>query len=119
MKISKILVVFFVVLTASTFAQTIVQTGTFKFDWHMKDYTLDKNDGERVFQQEVAFDKPFNVKPEVIVCVDLVDSEKTTNVRYEVRTLSVSRDGFLVQVRTWADTKLYGVGGQWMAVGVK
>ena len=118
MKISRVLVVFFFVLSATTFAQS-VQTGTFKFDWHMKDYTLDKNDGERVFQQEVSFDKPFDVKPEVIVCVDLVDSEKTTNVRYEVRTLSVSRDGFLVQVRTWADTKLYGIGGQWMAVGGK
>lgn len=118
MRISKLLVVIFLLLTASVFAQQ-VQTGTYRFDRNLSDYTLDKNDGDRVVQMEVSFPKPFEVKPEVLVSVNFIDGDKATNLRYEVKTLSVSRDGFLVQVKTWSDTKIFAIGGGWMAVSGK
>jgi H-type lectin domain len=114
----KIITLFFLIFSASLFAQQ-VQTGTYRFDKNIKDYTLDKNDGDRIVQLEVTFQKPFDTKPEVLVSVNYFDGDKSTNARYEVKTISVSRDGFLVQVRTWADTKINGIGGGWMAVSGK
>lgn len=118
MKISKIFILMFLVLTATIFAQQ-VQTGTYRFDRNLSDYTLDKNDGDRVVQLEVTFKTPFDIKPEVLVSVNFIDGDKTTNLRYEVKTISVSRDGFLVQVKTWSDTKIFAIGGGWMAVSGK
>jgi hypothetical protein len=118
MRISKFFIVMFLVLTASIFAQQ-VQTGTYRFDRNLSDYTLDKNDGDRVVQLEVTFKIPFDIKPEVLVSVNFIDDDKATNLRYEVKTISVSRDGFLVQVKTWSDTKIFAIGGGWMAVSGK
>lgn len=118
MKMSKIFIVMFIVFSASVFAQQ-VQTGTYRFDKNLPDFTLDKNDGDRVVQLEVNFPKPFDVKPEVMVSVNFMDADRETNLRYEIKTVSVSRDGFLVQVKTWANTRILGIGGAWIAVSGK
>ncbi|MFH0991983.1 MAG: H-type lectin domain-containing protein [bacterium] len=96
-----------------------VQSGRYMFDKNLKDYTLDKESGDRVVQLEVTFPKAFEQKPEVIVAVNYLDCDKEKNLRYEVKTISVSRDGFLVQVKTWGDTKIYAIGGGWIAVSAK
>lgn len=118
MKLSRIFFVMFILFTASVFAQQ-VQTGIYRFDKNLPDYTLDKNDGDRVVQMEVNFPKPFEIKPEVLVSVNFLDADKETNLRYEIKTVSVSRDGFLVQVKTWGNTRINGIGGAWMAVSGK
>ena len=118
MNLSKMFILMFMVITASIFAQQ-VQTGTYRFDKSLSDFTLDKNDGDRIVQLEVTFPKPFDVKPEVLVSVNYLDCNKDKNLRYEVKTISVSRDGFLVQVKTWSDSRIFAIGGGWMAVSNK
>lgn len=104
--------------TASSSAQQM-QSGPYRFDATMKDYSLDKGNGDRMVQIEITFTKPFDVKPEVIVSVNTLDADKGSNARFEVKTLGVSRDGFTVQVRTWADSKIHGIGGSWLAFSNK
>lgn len=106
------------VLTVTTSAQQVL-TGTYRFDKKLANYTLDKESGDRSMEMEVTFAKPFETKPEVLVSVNYLDSDKNLNLRYELKTLSVSRDGFTVQVKTWGDTKIYAIGGGWMAVSSK
>jgi outer membrane protein OmpA-like peptidoglycan-associated protein len=118
MKKTKLFLTMFLLMNASFFAQQ-VQTGTYKFDKKLADYTLDKPGGDRVVQMEVNFPKPFDVKPEVMVTVNFIDADKGANNRFEVKTISVSRDGFTIQVKTWSDTKIYGIGGDWMAEAIK
>ena len=101
-----------------SFAQHL-QSGTYRFDATMKDYSLDKGNGDRMVQLEITFTKPFDVKPEVIVSVNTLDADKGSNARFEVKTLGISRDGFTVQVRTWADSKIHGIGGSWIAYSNK
>jgi hypothetical protein len=36
-----------------------------------------------------------------------------------MKTMSISRDGFIIQVRTWSDSKINGVGGTWIALAPK
>lgn len=107
--ISAILFIF----SSIAFSQS-VQSGTW-FVGSGEGFTLDKGTGERIMTIEVEFPKPFEKKPMVFVGVNYVDADKTTNLRYKVEATSVSRDGFTLKISTWGDTKIFGLGGFWVA----
>ena len=104
---------FFVAFTAMVSAQT--QSG----QWFAKAgdaaYNLDTNTGERSTTIEINYAKPYDVKPKVIVSVTQLDADKEFNSRYNVEVLSVSRDGFTVKIKTWADSKIYSISGYWLS----
>ncbi|NPV11531.1 MAG: hypothetical protein HPY57_07055 [Ignavibacteria bacterium] len=50
-----------------------------------------------------------------MVGVNQIDADKTTNLRYKVEATTVSRDGFALKITTWGDTKIFGIGGFWIA----
>ena len=78
-------------------------------------FNLDTNTGERAMTIEVNFKNPYDVKPKVMLSVTQVDVSKEFNNRYNVEVLSVSRDGFTVKIRTWADSKIYSLSGYWLS----
>lgn len=104
---------------ASTASAQVFQTGNFNVDPTVPNYSLDKGSGERTATIEVSFEKAFQEKPSVAVSVNVIDSDKASNLRYSVKAISISRDGFVVQVRTWADSKVYQLGGSWSAYASK
>lgn len=104
---------FFVTFTSMVSAQT--QSGSWSTTAGAPGYNLDTNTGERSMTIEVNYLKPFEVKPKVIISVTHIDGDKAFNLRYNVEVLSVSRDGFTVKIRTWADSKVYGISGYWLA----
>lgn len=106
-------VLFFIVFAVMVSAQT--QSGQWLSKAGDKDYSLDSNSGERSTTLEVNFPKPYDIKPKVVVTVSQLDSDKGFNSRYNVEVLSVSRDGFTVKIKTWADSKVYSIGGYWLA----
>lgn len=103
----------FIAFTSLTSAQ--IQSGTWSSKVGDVGYNLDTNTGERAMTVEVNFTKPFEVKPKVILSVTQLDSDKGFNTRYNVEVLSISRDGFTVKIRTWADTKIFTISGYWLA----
>lgn len=64
----------------------------------------------------IKFDKPFTKKPQVILSVTQIDSDKESNTRYNVEAVSISRDGFTLKVRTWAESKIFSISGYWVGV---
>lgn len=106
-------VLFFIAFSVMISAQT--QSGKWQTSVGAPGYNLDTNSGERSMTIEVSYDKPYDVKPKVIVAVSQLDTDKAYNSRYNVEVLSVSRDGFTVKIRTWADSKIYSIGGYWLA----
>lgn len=108
------LIAFALILTSSIAFGQSVQSGTW-FSGVGEGFTLDKGSGERVVLISVEFPKPFEKKPMVVVGVNQVDADKTTNLRYKVEATSVSRDGFSIKIITWGDTKIFGIGGFWIA----
>lgn len=103
----------------TTYAQQ-VQVGTFSADKaSIKGYNLDAGSGERTVTIEVNFDKPFDVKPTVLLSVNAIDADKDANMRFEVKATGISRDGFTITIRTWADSKIYYLSGVWMATTSK
>lgn len=106
-------VLFFVAFTAMVSAQT--QSGQWSSKAGDAAYNLDTNTGERSTTIEIDFVKPYDVKPKVMVSVSQLDADKTFNSRYNVEVLSVSRDGFTVKIKTWADSKIFSIGGYWLS----
>lgn len=102
-------------ISFAAFSQSHVQSAAFSLDKNTKEFGLDNGKGDRVAQIEVTFSTPFESKPEVVIAVSTVDASKETNLRYSVKAIGVSRDGFTLQVRTWEDSKIFSIGGSWIA----
>lgn len=113
---------FFVIFFGIVFlinAQSFVQTGEFSVEKSkVSNYMLDSgSDQERIMQLNLLFPKPFNNKPEVMISVTKYDGEKGINTRYSVKVLSVNKTGFSMEIKTWGGSKIYMIGGMWMAIG--
>ncbi len=104
----------FLLIALSVDAQTI-QSSSWSVNQSLEGYSLDKNNGERAITIVVKFDKPFTKKPQVLLSVTQIDSDKEANTRYNVEAISTSRDGFTLKVRTWADSRLFSISGYWIA----
>lgn len=117
MKKLSIVTALILVLGMFTFAlaQDQVESGTWSASGSSANYTLNKNEGNRNVIVEVEFDQPFDSKPDVVIGVTMLDASSEKNIRYNVTTLSVSRDGFSINIATWAETKIFGIAGFWMA----
>jgi hypothetical protein len=88
-----------------------IQTGTF----NSTGTNLSTGTGERQLTVAVSFPKGFKVKPEVMVSLTMIDAAGGVGTRVNVMAEGVSRDGFIAVVKTWADSKVYGVNGNWIA----
>lgn len=53
--------------------------------------------------------------PKVHVMLNSIDTDQAVNTRISVQATSVTQSGFSVEVSTWADSKVYGVGVSWIA----
>lgn len=105
----------FLFVSAFAFGQAQVLSGTWGASSDTKSYTLNTNSGDRTITIQVNFLNPFEDKPKVVCGVSSMDVDKSTAVRYAVKPISVSRDGFTVEVKTWGDTKINSITGFWVA----
>lgn len=62
------------------------------------------------------FDVPYTSKPFIQVGVSSIDHETDANTRYDVFVRNVDNNGFTLECRTWADSKLYHVYVDWIAI---
>ncbi|MCZ7601751.1 MAG: H-type lectin domain-containing protein [Melioribacteraceae bacterium] len=104
----------FLILSVGLFAQQI-ESGVFDVNSNTKGYSLDKNSGDRIFTLEVRFNKPFETIPDVVVGLNKMEFDKNTNARVDVQASAVSRDGFVLRIKTWGDTRVLVLGGSWVA----
>ena len=102
-------------VSASSYAQSVVQSGNYFYSKDSPNYTLHANQGKRLVEYEITFNKPFDKKPKVIIMPSLIDAERATQVRYNIRATGVSRDGFVPLAEVWGDTQLNSIGGFWLA----
>jgi len=111
-KLLFILTVFFA-LSAVALSQSQVLSGTWGASTSTKGYTLDKNEGDRTVSIEVSFLNPFEEKPDVVVGISSMDT--AGDVKFDVKAVSVSRDGFTVQIKTWGKASINSITGFWVA----
>lgn len=105
----------FAACTSVVLGQSQIQSGTFSANSGSKDFTLDKNSGDRSYTIEVHFTKSFDKTPDVVLSVNMLDSDTKSDVRYNVKPTFVTKDGFIITISTWSSTKIFGISGNWLA----
>ena len=121
MKKLSVVMLFMLVLCAfgsQAYGQEL-QIVSFNYSSSIEGYSLDKGSGERTLAVEVTFPKPFEVKPEVFLNLNTIDASNSANLRISMKAISISRDGFTVQIKTWGDSKINAVGGNYIALSPK
>ncbi len=107
--------VFLLAFTFNAFAQQ-VESGSFSASSATSHYTLDQNSGDRVVTLEKTFATPFDKMPVIVLSVNQIDAPSSSNLRYEVKAVSISRDNFTIQIKTWSDSKINSIAGTWLAI---
>jgi hypothetical protein len=108
-------IVFLLFAASLTYGQIQIQSGTFFYSKDNQNYTLHANQGKRIVEYEISFPKPFDKKPKVVLIPSLIDAEKTSQIRYNLKASGVSRDGFVLLAEVWGDTQFNAIGGFWLA----
>jgi hypothetical protein len=95
-----------------------IQSGTVIADATFDGWSLLAGDGERVFTKQISFSEPVFLTPPTIA-VALVHLDAATHVytRISISAQDVSKNGFLLVLKTWSDSQVYGVGASWVAYG--
>lgn len=73
--------------------------------------------GARERRRYITFSPAFRAAPMVHVALSLWDADSSTNARMDVTAEKVTRDGFEIVFRTWADTRVARARVCWIAIG--
>jgi hypothetical protein len=119
-KLSVVILFLFVLCAFGSMAYSQeMQIVSFNYSSSTEGYSLDKGSGDRTFTVEITFPKPFEVKPEVFLNLNTIDASNSSNLRVSMKAISISRDGFTIQIKTWGDSKINIVGGNYIALAPK
>jgi hypothetical protein len=73
--------------------------------------------GPREARMAIRFGEPFKSMPVVHVSLSMWDTAGSINQRADLRAEDVTETGFDLVFRTWGDSKVARVRGDWMAIG--
>ncbi|XP_078338893.1 uncharacterized protein LOC144627021 [Crassostrea virginica] len=66
-------------------------------------------------RETIQFDPPFDETPAMMYALNFIDVNYAENFRVNSSLIYVDRYRAQLQMSTWHDTKLYGIGLSWMA----
>lgn len=96
-----------------------VQSGDYSADVSSEGWALNGGSGNRTHMIFVSFPDGFTDPPKVSLSITKMDSApgKDGNMRISVKADKITRDGFVIKINTWGDSRVAGVEGNWVAVG--
>jgi hypothetical protein len=85
--------------------------------WNLADPPEDGAEDARVFRFTVFFANPFDNPPVVHLGLTGFDLDQRDSNRLSLRATEISATGFVVEIGTWRDTRVYSVEFSWLALG--
>ncbi|KAJ4141754.1 hypothetical protein NW768_000971 [Fusarium equiseti] len=79
------------------------------------DHVWNPTVGEQKASHRLNFSKPFVEIPKVVVFITGFHTAKGANIRIDVSASKIDREGFTIDMMTWADTHVYFVSASWLA----
>lgn len=73
--------------------------------------------GPRLETQPVRFEESFVEAPAVHVALSMWDVDRNANQRADIQAVNITPQGFVLEFRTWGDTRVARVRASWMAIG--
>jgi hypothetical protein len=112
-----VLLVVALLSAAAPAAGQVLDAGTFAADLTAEGWALNGGSGRRTHILFIRFARPFAVRPAVLLSLSGIDGGAGSdgNVRVAVDAENVTREGFVLTITTWADSRVTGVSGQWLA----
>jgi hypothetical protein len=93
-----------------------VGVGVLTEGWRL-DAVDPQGDTARRHQVNVNFDTPFLAPPVVQLGLTGFDVDQRDSVRLTLKAEHITETGFLATVATWADSRVFSVEFQWLAIG--
>ena len=110
-------------LTLLTFMQSWkalsanVQVGTLTEGWTLATPTPDACDEIRVLRFAVFFSAPFDAPPVVHLSLTGFDLDQRDASRLTLTATEITGTGFIAEIATWRETRVYSVAFSWLALG--
>jgi len=80
-------------------------------------WKLNQGTGNRIAQYKIYYGETYQVAPEIMIGITALNIAYGKRDRVDVKVLFSNSQYFIVGYRTWGDTKVTGVGINWMAIG--
>ncbi|MFN0158802.1 MAG: H-type lectin domain-containing protein [Bacteroidota bacterium] len=105
-------------ITLTTYAQS-TQKGDFIANLNSENWTLNAGSGMRTHIVFVKFSTPYTEAPSVLLSLTGYDGKagKDGNSSVLLKAENITRDGFVIKIATWGDSRVVGVEGSWLAFG--
>lgn len=94
-----------------------LQVGILTDGWNLAKPPTGGADEARVFRYAVYFATPFDAPPVVHLSLTGFDLDQRDSKRLSLRAAEITATGFVAEIATWRDTRVYSVEFSWLALG--
>jgi H-type lectin domain len=94
-----------------------VQVGTLTEGWTLAIPATDAHDQIRVLRFAVYFSAPFAAPPVVHLSLTGFDIDQRDASRLTLTATEITGAGFIAEIATWHETRVYSVAFSWLALG--
>jgi hypothetical protein len=94
-----------------------VQVGTLTEGWTLATPSPDAHDEIRVLRFAVYFSAPFDAPPVVHLGLTGFDLDQRDASRLTLNATEITNTGFIAEIATWRETRVYSVAFSWLALG--
>ena len=95
-----------------------VNLGTLTEGWNLTTPLAEGADEMRVFRFNVFFGTPFVSPPVVHLGLTGFDIDQRDSKRLTINATEITPVGFVAEIATWRETRVYSVAFSWLALGV-
>jgi hypothetical protein len=94
-----------------------VQVGVRTEGWTLATPPDENHDHPRVFRFAVFFSTPFDAPPVVHLGLTGFDLDQRDASRLTLTATEITGTGFIAEIATWRETRVYSVAFSWLALG--
>jgi hypothetical protein len=94
-----------------------VHVGTLTNGWNLATPSSKNQDQPRVFRFAVYFSSPFATPPVVHLGLTGFDLDQRDASRLTLTAREITRTGFIAELVTWRETRVYSAAFSWLALG--
>ena len=94
-----------------------VHIGTLTNGWALATPPAKDHDQQRVFRFAVHFSAPFATPPLVHLGLTGFDLDQRDASRLTLTAKEITKTGFIAEIATWRETRVYSVAFSWLALG--
>jgi hypothetical protein len=94
-----------------------VHVGTLTDGWTLATPPTEYRDEARIFRFAVYFSASFDAPPVVHLGLTGFDIDQRDTSRLTLNATEITETGFVAEIATWRETRVYSVAFSWLAIG--